>query len=44
MCVMAVGEASIKLIADHCVNFSYLEKPQLFLNVVSVGDMTEERV
>lgn len=27
VCLMGVGEASIKLIVDHWVNFSYLENP-----------------
>lgn len=27
VCLMGVGEASIKLIVDHSVNFSYLENP-----------------
>lgn len=27
VCLMSVGEASIKLIVDHWVNFSYLENP-----------------
>lgn len=29
VCLMVMGEASIKLIVDHSVNFSHLENPSL---------------
>lgn len=36
-----VGEASIKLIVEHWVNFSYLENPSFPKHCECVGDVTE---
>lgn len=42
-CLMAVGEASINLIADHWVNFSYLENPS-FLKCCECGGIWRRSV
>ncbi len=43
VCLMGVGEASIKLIVDHWVNFSYLENPS-FLKCCECGGMWRKTV
>lgn len=43
VCLMGVGEASIKLIVDHWVNFSYLENPSFPKCVGNKAEDCEQR-